>query len=116
MTPIPFQDYIICNVPEGALKVLAENGYPEPQGPTEIKEATDLFIKEKGDEAVLALAAIHPDRELIINADIAAKNGIEKLAYQINFNWKKLPAWAQLVGWSILGYGAISCYFKRKGE
>ena len=74
---ISFQDYLACGAPEETIKVLEAHGYHAP-GPGEVKEAVDLFIKEKGDEAIMALAKSHPDKELIKQAEAAGKKGLDK--------------------------------------
>lgn len=68
MKKIPLYYYIAFNNPDGAKAVIESFGY-EIYG---VKDRNDLaicvkqLIEQKGEEGVVALAKVHPDRELIL--------------------------------------------------
>jgi len=60
-------DYIAGKAPESAWAVLsrADRHLEKPQTPAEMSDLLSQFVTEGGEDALLALADIHPDRELI---------------------------------------------------
>jgi GTPase SAR1 family protein len=61
---INWTTYISENNPAGVNMVLLKNGYPSAEN-SEMDEAIAVFIKEKGDDAVVQLLKVHPDFDVI---------------------------------------------------
>ena len=67
MTKIPLYYYLAFNNPEGAVSVMEKFGYNvHARNKTQLATTIAEFITREKEDGLHALAAIHPDRELIL--------------------------------------------------
>jgi hypothetical protein len=57
--------YISMNNPDAVNGVLAAYGYPRGKTVSEVEDTLKRFVREKRKAALMEIAEIHPDRELI---------------------------------------------------
>lgn len=70
-------NYIAASDPQGAMNVINNFGY-NVGGVNSTEDLADMLyelVNQEGEEAVVALAKIHPDREVIVEANVPQDNG-----------------------------------------
>jgi len=98
MKQITIYEYIATNVPSDAHFVINKYGggnYTRAKSVKELESQLKDFVKKNGKQGLLALAEIHPDKELISLVDTKS-----------NFNdSEKLPQFANATGDSVITNG-----------
>jgi hypothetical protein len=69
----------LCNR-KGGEAVLKKAGYPKPKNPKEMADMLAHFVTRDGENALLEIAKIHPDRELLVRAEPELKKVENKIA------------------------------------
>lgn len=69
MKKIPLSSYIAWNNPAGAKSAIESFGYQvlNVRNQSDLAECVRQFMNEKGEQALVALAKVHPDRDLILD-------------------------------------------------
>ena len=66
MQKVTIYDYLATNVPSDAYQVISEGtNLPKPKNSRELSAQIKKYVTRNGETALLRLAEIHPDRELI---------------------------------------------------
>lgn len=61
-------DYIVLQKPADAAGILDKYGYEAPRKPEDLAKAMKLLVRKKGEPVIKELIAIHPERQLILEA------------------------------------------------
>jgi hypothetical protein len=94
MKQITIYEYIATNVPSDAHFVINKYGgsYKRARNVKELEAQLKDFVKKNGKQGLLALAEIHPDKELVLLVDTKA-----------NFNdSEQLPKFSNATGDSVI--------------
>ena len=69
MNKIPLYYYIAFNNPDGAKSVIESFGYEiyNVRDRNDLAQCVKQLIQERGEDALAALAKVHPDRDLILS-------------------------------------------------
>jgi hypothetical protein len=66
MGKVTLYDYLATNVPSDAYEIVSEGrNMPKPRNSRELSAQIKKYVTKNGETALLRLAEIHPDRELI---------------------------------------------------
>jgi hypothetical protein len=67
MSRVTIYEYLATNVPADAYAIISEGNrsVPKPKSSKELSVALKKYVLTNGEEGLIALAQIHPDRELI---------------------------------------------------
>lgn len=66
MQKVTIYDYLASSVPADAFEVISEGrNLPKPRDTRELSARIKKYVTKNGESALLRLAEIHPDRELI---------------------------------------------------
>lgn len=66
MQKVTIYDYLASNVPADAFELISEGtNSPKPRNSRELSARIKKYVTKNGETALLRLAEIHPDRELI---------------------------------------------------
>ena len=79
-TQITLYDYLASSVPAIVFNVInKQNQYRQPQSQEELTEQIKNYVKNNGESAIIELAKIHPDKELInLNCEKCSVNDLKE--------------------------------------
>lgn len=75
MNQIPLYYYIAFNNPDGAKSVIESFGYEvyNVKNRSDLAQCVKQLVQERGEDAITALAKVHPDRDLILQSQDSVK-------------------------------------------
>ncbi len=116
MGKVTLYDYLATNVPSDAYEIVSEGrNIPKPRNSRELSAQIKKYVTKNGETALLRLAEIHPDRELIeaisIDTNIEPKKeNFSNLSGSVSENDKEYVSSSKLLmvgGFILIGLAII---------
>lgn len=101
---ISLDEYVASNCPGFVIELVEKYGLSEPESFEQAVEALTIIINDYGEEAVKEIIAIHPDRQIILDA-AGYKDPESKVELVMNKIYNNMPAIGKgiILGFSVYG-------------